>query len=71
MDMTNSNKKSTKLDVCEIPKVFNIVARMTAIACENAIGSRHLSANSQVWLSSASLFPFDDGILDSDFISKF
>jgi len=44
---------------------------MTAIACENAIGSRHLSANSQVWLSSASLFPFDDGILDSDFISKF
>lgn len=46
--MTNSNKKSTKLDVCEIPKVFNIVARMTAIACENAMGNRHLSANSHV-----------------------
>lgn len=68
--MTNSNRKSIKLDVCEIPKMFNIVARMTAIACENAMGSRHLSANSHVWLSSGSLFPLDDGIILSKFYNQ-
>jgi len=40
---------------------------MTANACENAMGSKHLSANSHVWLLSGSLFPLDNGILDTDF----
>lgn len=48
MDMTSNKRKSTKLDVCDILNVFNIVAKITAIACENAIGRRHLSANSHV-----------------------
>jgi len=43
---------------------------MIANACENAIGSKHLSANSHVWLLSDSLFSLDDGILDTDFIKN-
>lgn len=62
--MTNNKRKSTKLDVCDILNVFNIVAKITAIACENAIGRRHLSANSHVWLSSDSLLPLGKGIFN-------
>lgn len=65
MEKKRNNRNNTKLDVCEIPNVLSIEAKVTATACENAIGKRHLSNNSHVLLSSGSSTTFAGGISQS------
>lgn len=63
MDSDKKRRNSTKLEVWDMPKVFRTVEIITATAWEKAIGRRHRSNNSQVWLSSGSSVTFLAGIL--------